>query len=118
VAGIGLAIGSNCYLPALFTTLLAIFALLLLPLFERSIKRDKYKTLKLCVSGSEPDFTAITEILKRNSMELQQYSFERNLVQNEIVYNINVRYKDEASVTKVSDEVARSVKEIRKLGWE
>lgn len=118
VAGIGLAVGSNCYIPALFTTLLAIFALLLLPLFEHSIKRDKYKTLKLCVSGSEPDFTAITEILKRNSMELQQYSFERNLVQNEVMYNINVRFKDEASVTKVSDEVARSLKEIRKLGWE
>ena len=51
-------------------------------------------------------------------MELQQYGFERNLVQNEVVYNINVRFKDEASVSKVSDEVVRSVKEIRKLGWE
>ncbi|OHC11653.1 MAG: hypothetical protein A3K50_10160 [Planctomycetes bacterium RIFOXYD12_FULL_42_12] len=98
--------------------MLAIFALLLLPLFEQRIKRDIYKTLKLCISGPEPDFTAITEILKRNSMELQQYGFERNLVQNEVVYNINVRFKDEASVSKVSDEVARSLKEIRKLGWE
>lgn len=118
VAGIGLAIGSNCYLPALFTTVLAIFALLLLPLFERSIKRDKYKTLKLCASGSEADFTAVTEILRRNSMELQHYGFERDIVQNEVRYNINVRFKDEASVAKVSDEVTRSVKEIRKLGWE
>ena len=118
VAGIGLAVGSSCYLPAILTTLIAIFALLLLPLFERNIKRDIYKTLKLCVSGSEPDFAAITEILKRNSMELQQYGFERNLVQNEVVYNINVRYKDEALVTKVSDEVTKSIKEIRKLGWE
>ncbi len=118
VAGIGLAVGSNCYLPAVFTTLLAIFALLLLPLFERNIKRDKYKTLTLCVSGVEPDFTAITEILKRHSMELQHYDFERNLVQNEVVYNINVRFKDEASVVKVSDEVAKSFKDVRKFGWE
>ncbi len=118
VAGIGLAVGSNCYLPAVFTTLLAIFALLLLPLFERNIKRDKYKTLTLCVSGVEPDFAAITEILKRHSMELQHYDFERNLVQNEVVYNINVRFKDEASVVKVSDEVAKSFKDVRKFGWE
>src|SRR5574341_1713755 len=37
VAGIGLAVGSSCYAPAIITTVLAIFALLLLPLFERDI---------------------------------------------------------------------------------
>lgn len=118
VAGIGLAVGSNCYVPAVVTTLLALFTLLFLPLFERNIRRDKYKTLKLYVSGSEPLFASITEILKNNAMELQHYGFEKDLVKNEILYNINVRFKDETSVSKVSDEVARSIKEIRKLGWE
>ena len=118
VAGIGLAVGSSCYVPALLTTLLAIFALLLLPLFERDIKRDTYRTLKVCISGSEPNFTSVMEILKRNSMELQHYEFERDLVKNEVQYNINVRYKDEASVSKVCDEVTRSIKEVSKLGWE
>ncbi len=118
VAGIGLAVGSSCYAPAIITTILAIFALLLLPLFERNIKRDKYKTLKVCISGSEPYFSSITEILKRNDMELQHYGFERDLMKNEILYNINVRFKDEVSVSKVSDEVTKSIKEIKKLGWE
>ena len=118
VAGIGLAVGSSCYVPAIITTIIALFALLLLPLFERNIKRDKYKTLKLCISGSEPNLTDITEILKRNSMELQYYGFEKDVVKNEVMYNVNVRFKDETLITKVSDEVARSVKEIRKLGWE
>lgn len=118
VAGIGLAIGSSCYVPAVITTMLALFALLLLPFFERNIKRDKYKTLRLCVSGSEPNLTDITEILKRNSMELQHYGFEKDTVKNEVTYNVNVRFKDESLITKVSDEVARTIKEIRKLGWE
>src|SRR5574337_1843731 len=118
VAGIGLAVGSSCYVPAMLTTLLALFALLLLPLFERDIKRDMYSTLRVCISGSEPNFTSVMEILKRNSMELQHYEFERDLVKNEVQYNINVRYKYEASVSKVCDEVTRSIKEISKLGWE
>jgi len=114
----GLAVGSSCYVPAIITTIIALFALLLLPLFERNIKRDKYKTLKLCISGSEPNLTDITEILKRNSMELQYYGFEKDVVKNEVMYNVNVRFKDETLITKVSDEVARTIKEIRKLGWE
>ncbi|MCF6154523.1 MAG: MgtC/SapB family protein [Candidatus Brocadia sp.] len=118
VAGIGLAIGSSCYTPAILTTVITLFALLLVPLFERDIKRDTYKTLKICASGSEPNFTSILEILKRNSMELQHYEFERDLVKNEVQYNINVRFKDESAVSKVCDEVTGSIKEIRKLGWE
>ena len=118
VAGIGLAVGSSCYVPAIVTTLLALFALLLLPLFERDIKRDKYKTLKVYISGFEPQYALLVDILKRNSMELQYYEFEKDLVKNEVLYIVNVRYKDEASIAKVSDEVERAVKEIRKLGWE
>lgn len=118
VAGIGLAVGSGCYLPAVLTTVLALIALLLLPLFEREIKHDKYKTLKLNISGPEFHLTPLFEILKKNSMVLQHYGFERDLVKNEVFYHINVRFKDESLVHKVSDEVAKSIKEIRKLGWE
>lgn len=118
VAGIGLAVGSSCYVPALLTTFLALFALFFLPLFEREIKRDTYSTLKVCISGSGSNFTSIMEILKRHSMELQHYEFERDLVKNEVQYNINVRYKDESLVSKVCDELTRSIKDVSKLGWE
>ncbi len=118
VAGIGLAVGSGCYLPAILTTVLALIALLLLPLFEREIKRDKYKTLKLSISGTEFSLTPLLDMLKKNSMVLQHYGFERDLVKNEIFYHINVRYKDESLVLRVSDEIAKSIKEVRRLGWE
>lgn len=118
VAGIGLAVGSSCYVPALLTTFLALFALFFLPLFEREIKRDTYGTLKVSMSVSEPNFTSLLEILKRNSMELQHYEFERDLSKNEVHYTINVKYKDDTLVSKVCDEVTRSIKEVNKLGWE
>lgn len=118
VAGIGLAVGSSCYTPAMLTTLITLFALFLGPLFEREISRDTYRTLKVCVSGTEPYFASITEILKNNSIELQHYEFERDLAKNEVQYNISVRYKDEALVPKVCDDITKSIKEISKLGWE
>ncbi|TVM04058.1 MAG: hypothetical protein CV087_02390 [Candidatus Brocadia sp. WS118] len=118
VAGVGLAVGSSCYIPAILTTLITVFALFLGPLFERGIRRDIYRTLKVCVSGTEPNFTSITEVLKNNSMELQHYEFERNLVKNEVQYNIDVRYKDETLVPKVCDDITKSIRDITKLGWE
>ncbi len=118
VAGIGLAVGTGCYMPAFLTTLLALFALLLLPRFGRDIKRETYGTLKVSISSTESDLTPIMEILKRNSMELQHYEFERDLKKNEVQYHINVKFKDEALVSKVCDEVTKSFKDVNKLGWE
>ncbi|MCF6148515.1 MAG: MgtC/SapB family protein [Candidatus Kuenenia sp.] len=118
VAGIGLAIGSNCYIPAMLTTVIVLFSLLLVPYFEKDISRDRYQTLKLCIAGSQSCMEMILEILKRNSMEMQNYGFERDLVKDEILYDINVKFKDSVSVSKVSEDFIRSIKEIRKLGWE
>lgn len=118
VAGIGLAVGSGCYLPAIITTILALFALIFVSRLERKIKRDKYKTLKLSVASSEPLLISILEILRNNSLQLQNYGYESDLVKNEISYNVNVRYKDELSISNASDEISRSVKEIKKLGWD
>ncbi|MGQ3686186.1 MAG: MgtC/SapB family protein [Candidatus Loosdrechtia sp.] len=117
VAGIGLAVGSGCYLPAVITTLLALFALIFLPRFELNIKRDKYKTLRLSIASSEPLLRSILEILRKNSLQLQNYGYESDHTKNEITYNFNVRYKDELSITNASDEISRTVSEIKKLGW-
>lgn len=118
VAGIGLAVGSSCYLPAILTTLITVFALYLGPLFERGIRRDLYRTITVCVSGTEPNFTSITDVLKNNSMELQHYEFERDLEKNEVRYSIDVRYKDETLVSKVCDDITKSIGDITRLGWE
>jgi putative Mg2+ transporter-C (MgtC) family protein len=118
VAGTGLAVGSGCYLPAIITTALALFALIFIPHLERNIKRDKYKTLKLSVASSDPLLVSILEILKKHSLQLQNYGYESDLVKNEISYHVDVRYKDELSISNASDEISRSVKEIKKLGWE
>jgi len=118
VAGIGLAIGSNCYIPALITTLLVLASLLLVPYLERDISRDTYQTLKLYITGSEPQLEPVLNVLKNNAMELQNYEFEKDLEKNEILYNLHVKFKDNVSLSKVSEEVAMNIKTVRKLGWE
>lgn len=118
VAGIGLAIGSNCFIPALITTVIVFFTLFFVPFFEKNVRRDKYQTLKLCIAGTQSCLEVILEILRKNSMEMQHYGFERDLVKDEILYDISVRFKESISVSKVSEDFVRSIKEIRKLGWE
>jgi len=88
------------------------------PFFEKDIRKDKYQTLKLCLAGTQSCLEVILEILKRNSMEIQNYGFEKDIVRDEILYDINVRFKDNISVSKVSEEFVRSIKEIKKLSWE
>ena len=108
VAGIGLAVGSNCYIPALFTTALAIFALLLLPLFERNIKRDIYKNTEVVRFRLRTRFYSYYGNTEKGTLwNCSNTVLKRKSRQNEVILNINVRFKDEASVTKVSDEVAR-----------
>ncbi len=73
VAGIGLAVGSGFILPAIFTTGLTIAILVLNALVEKKLKRNKYKSMKMLITGQGHFLDDITQILQRNSVNLQNY---------------------------------------------
>ncbi|MFQ5964850.1 MAG: MgtC/SapB family protein [Candidatus Scalinduaceae bacterium] len=118
VAAIGLAIGSGFILPAIFTTFLAIVTLILLPRVEDEIKTDKYGTLKMLIVGQEHFLDSIRSVLERYSLRLQTYKFERDMQKNEIMYDINVKYKDEETLMLATNDMTKSIKDIKKLCWE
>jgi putative Mg2+ transporter-C (MgtC) family protein len=118
VSGIGLAVGSGFILPAVFTTIIAITTLILLPKAESKIKRDKYMTIKMLIAGQEHFLDNIKSILEKNSVELQNYRFEKNIQKNEVVYDINVKYKDEKMLVLASDDMTKTIKDIKCFGWE
>ena len=118
VAGIGLAVGSGFILPAAFATVIAIATLVLIPFAERRMKRDKYRTIKMLITGQEHFLDDITRILEKNSVKLQNYKFEKDIQKNEIMYDINVKYKDEKMLLFASDDIARTVKDIKRFGLE
>jgi putative Mg2+ transporter-C (MgtC) family protein len=118
VAGIGLAIGSGFILPAIFTAFIAIMTLILLPKVESEIKKDKYITMKMLIAGQEHFLDNIRSVLERYSLKLQTYKFERDFQKNEIMYDINVKYKDEEMLMLASNEMTKTIRDIKKLGWE
>ena len=77
VAGIGLAVGSGFILPAVFTTVLTIAILILNALVEKRLKRNKYRTIKMLITGQGHFLDEITQILEKNSVNLQNYKFKK-----------------------------------------
>ncbi len=118
VAGIGLAIGIGFILPAIFTAFIAIMTLILLPKVESEIKKDKYITMKMLISGQEHFLDNIRSVLERYSLKLQTYKFERDFQKNEIMYDINVKYKDEEALILASNDMAKTITDIKRLAWE
>lgn len=118
VAGVGLAIGSGFILPAIFATFIAIMTLILLPKVEGEIKKDKYITMKMLIAGQEHFLENIRNVLERYSLKLQTCKFERDFQKNEIMYDINVKYKDEEMLILASNDMAKAIRDIKKLGWE
>ena len=118
VSGIGMAVGCGFILPAVFTTIIAITTLILLPKAEREMKRDKYMTIKMLIAGQEHFLDNIKSILEKNSVKLQNYRFEKDIQKNEIMYDINVKYENEKMLILASDDMAKEIKGIKRLGWE
>ena len=118
VSGIGLAVGSGFILPAVFTTIIVITTLILLPKAEEEMKRAKYVTIKMLIASQEHFLENIKSILEKNSVRLQNYRFEKDIQKNEIVYNINVKYEDERMLVLATDDMTKEIKGIKRLGWE
>ncbi len=118
VSGIGLAVGSGFILPAVFTTIIAIITLIFLPKVEGEMEKDKYMTIKMLISGQEHFLDNIKNILEKNSVKLQNYKFEKDVQKKEIVYDMNVKYKDEKMLVLATDDMIKTIKDIKKLGLE
>jgi putative Mg2+ transporter-C (MgtC) family protein len=118
VAGIGLAVGSGFILPAIFTTAIAIAILVLNALVEKKLKRNKYRTIKMLITGQEHFLDDITQVLEKNSVKLQNYKFKKNIHKNEIEYDLDVKYNDEKTLLFASNDIAKTFKGIKSFSLE
>ncbi len=118
VAGIGLAVGSGFILPAIFTTVIAIAILTLNSFVEKTMKRSKYRTIKMLIAGQGHFLDEITQILKTHSVKLKNYKFKNNIQDNEIEYDLDVMYRDEKTLLLASNDVTKAIKDIKSFSLE
>ena len=118
VAGIGLAVGSGFILPAFFTTVLTIAILTLNDFVEKKMKRNKYKTMKMLITGQELSIDDISQLLEKNSVKLKNYKFKKNIEKNEIEYDLDVMYKNEETLLLASNNVTKTIKDVKSFSLE
>jgi Uncharacterized membrane protein len=118
VAGIGLAVGSGFILPAIFTTVIAIAILTLNSLVEKKMKKNKYRTMKMLIPGQEHFLDDITQILENHSVKLKNYKFKKNIQKNEIEYDLDIQYQDEKTLLLASNDVTKTIKDIKSFSLE
>ncbi len=118
VAGIGLAVGSGFILPAIFTTILTIAILILNALVEKRMKRNKYRTLRVLITGQEHFLDDITQVLENHSVELKNYKFKKNIQKNEIEYDLDVQYQNEKTLLFATHDVTKTLKDIKSFSLE
>jgi putative Mg2+ transporter-C (MgtC) family protein len=118
VAGIGLAVGSGFILPAIFTTAIAIAILTLNSLVEKKMKRNKYRSIKMLIAGQGHFLDEITQILKKHSVKLKNYKFKKNIEKDEIEYDFDVMYRDEKALLFASNDVTKTIKDIKSFSLE
>ncbi len=118
VAGIGLAVGSVFILPAIFTTAIGIMILTLNSLVEKKMKRNKYRTMKMLIPGQEHFLDDISQILENHSVKLKNYKFKKNIQKNEIEYDLDIQYQDEKMLLFASNDVTKTIKDIKSFSLE
>jgi putative Mg2+ transporter-C (MgtC) family protein len=78
VAGVGMAIGTGLYAPAVMVTLIAMFNLVFLKQIERLIKKDHFFTLIIQSSNSGESQKKFKDIIQENKMRIVNARIERD----------------------------------------
>ena len=87
-AAIGMATGVGFYAIAVFTTILALFALVVLRYSENFYRKDVYRTLSVSVSN-KVDISNIISMVQIENVRVNSYSIKRN-------------YEDDTTVLELS----------------
>ena len=86
VAGVGMAVGSGLYGPAVMVAMIALFNLVFLKQIERLIKKNQFYTLVIHASNSGGNPKKINDIIKKNKMRIVSRRIEADTVKGKSRY--------------------------------
>ena len=72
----------------------------------------------MLITGQGHFLDEITQILEKNSVNLQNYKFKKNIQKNEIEYDLDVKYQDEKMLLFASNDVTKTIKDIQSFSLE
>ncbi len=117
VTGIGLAIGADYLLPALFATLVSLLILYGLRQLKQDFIHDEHTIMTLKFDGTTRPLENIREILEGNEVTIQFINYKIDLASNATTYRMRLQSKDDlywAHIVKCLSET----KGLQEISWE
>ena len=72
----------------------------------------------MLITGQGHLLDEITQILEKNSVKLKNYKFKNNIQKNEVEYDLDVMYQDEKLLLFASNDVTKTIKDIKSFSLE
>lgn len=120
-SGIGMAAGAGSYLLASSVTAITLFSLVGLNYFEKSYRRDSYRSLVIAVENSV-DPSDIIEIIKITEIRIVYFDLEKNYESGVTTCRFFVKIFHKGITDKISHRLIDSLEEkglaLRSIKWE
>ncbi len=113
VSAIGLAVGAGLYIAGIASCALTLFSLLVLRVVERKMSRLVFKFITL-TAGEGISEEKIEAVFKSHAARTVSTDYEKDILKNEITYNITISLKHDAPMKNILDNLS-SITSVKKV---
>jgi len=118
VAGIGLAVGSGLYFGGIFTTIIAVVALMFFSRLEHvMIRKDWYKTVIIETKDGVEQLKKIRETLSEYGSEINDFEVDRSEDGTNMILKFDLKLSTNKYNVQLIQDIAR-LEGIRSVKWE
>ena len=119
-AGIGMSIGAGFYGIGILTTLISLFALIVLDKSERFYKKNSYRVLEITVSH-KTNISKLTQIIKRKDLDIKFSEKEKDYDNQVIHLSLTLKVKSKKPTDQLSQQIIEDLEKsdikIHKIKW-
>jgi len=119
-AGIGMSSGAGFFELAIIATLLGLFCLVVLNIFEKKYPKDSYRTLEIETSN-DIDISSLIDVIKRKDLRILYLDKQRDYKTNKMVVKFSIRIRHTGVTDKLSHIIVKDLEgssvPLHKVNW-
>lgn len=119
VTGIGLSVGTNYVLPAIFTTIICLLVLYNLRSIKFLVTHDVYTLLSLTCSDEERPLNRIKEVLRTYpGIEIRFINYYNNIPAKTVTYRLRLSGKEHTPWGQLVTKILKDTPGLVEMAWE
>lgn len=117
VAGIGLAVGSGLYIPAVVTAILVLATLFFLTRIERlMIRKDWYKIMEIETKSGALQLENIRSILSEYEVEIKDFEVRKTTLPDDLILKLSLKLLTNEYDNEIVSKI-RELNGVKKANW-